>query len=188
MHKSDFQYSVYTFPHTFNNPEYGILCAIAQNRIYRFKQIWAYIDANDFGTSGVLHGFLKFWQGGLLPPFTPGIQLNNFFNEKVTQSGLLMASMPIAFVASTSNTNTLNFGAHDANAYQERMNCYTYRVSRGTSFNTVPLTLNVEIVCDLMTLEIDWTTNQYNPAPSILASIGSTHPATMYPYYNFSPV
>lgn len=190
MHKSDFQLSLYTFPHTFQ-PTFGILCAISQNRIYRFKQIWAYVNANSFGTSGTLHGVLKFWEGGLLPPVlnTPAIQ-TTLFNEKITQSGLLVASMPVAFVASASAAQTLSFGNNDVNNFQERQNCYSYCVPRasGPSFHNVPLLLNVEIVCDMMTLEIDFQGNIYDPHPAILASIGSTHPATMYPYYNFAPV
>lgn len=187
MHRSDFQLSLYSNATTFN-PTGGILCAIQQDRAFRFKQIWVFVNSGDFGASGTLISKLKFWQGTLPPNFIP-YGLNTAQSNMLTCGGVLVSELTAGYVASASNTRTLEWGNNTSAHWTQTVeSSFEYAIVRGTGFIMVPKCFDVEIVCDFMTLDIQWQGAQYAPYPAMLACIGSTHPAHMYHDYNFQPL
>ena len=196
MHRCDFQLSVYTGQHTYNAPTSGLLLGIQQDRVYRFKQIWVFSNSKDFGTSGTLQSYLNFWQGAI----APGVfnRVNGIIADPTQaalagaiNTGILVSRVPVGIAISPTSNATVAWGANSTAHWTQTLgNCFPYWIVRttGPTFLEVPQTFNVEIVCDYMTLDFSWTGNQFDATPALLACIGSTHPPSQYPEYNFTPI
>jgi hypothetical protein len=182
MHVSDYQQSM-NFNQSTYNPTSGRMAFIRQNRMYRFKQIWCLWNWNFNGT-GNLYVDLNFWVGEppTLPLMTTGL------TAPIVQPGILAGTIPIArarpgalgmdmIKASFSNTSNLAVPMTEAGIQAKQ---YT-NVSTGTG-----KLCDIEIVCDTMTVDVTWDSNQFAPQ-CFLISIGSNHPANMYAENHFSP-
>jgi hypothetical protein len=171
-HKAHFVYDLYNVQTTFNPPSLPKrLCKITQFREYRFKSIYGGFASGTFATTGNGLLTLTFWQG----------------DSDI--GGLPLLQIPM-LIANKASASTFGRGAVTAGGiafYQGKGTDFFNVIDRSGSGHVTTFTkaLDIDIVCDSMTLDITWDTNQLAPYPAFLASRAFTHPCRMYHENNY---